>query len=203
AILAALDAIAGASAQTVLVAAGDCRLGEPDSPSEQSYGDAGAAVLLGAGAGAAEVVATHTVADEFLGTWRTKEQEFPRGFPGAFESRLGYARVLGDVVEGVLGKAKVGPRDLATVILPTPSPRAPAGVAKALGLDPKTQLQDGFWTTLGDTGTAQPLLMLAAALERAKAGDLLLVVGYGDGADALVLRATGAAAVAGQGVHRQ
>jgi len=148
-------------------------------------------------------VATHTIADEFLGTWRTREQEFPRAFPGAFEAKFGYGRVIGEVVKGVLAKARLEPGQLATVILPTPTPRAPQAVAKVAGLDAKRQLQESFWTTLGDTGAAQPLLMLAAALERAKAGDLILVVGYGDGADAIVLRATGRPVPPGQGVARQ
>src|SRR5207244_5663342 len=72
-VLAGLDAIAGGSAARVLVAAGDCRLAEPDSPTEQSFGDAGAALLPGKDAGLAEVIATHTVADEFLGT-RSEER---------------------------------------------------------------------------------------------------------------------------------
>ena len=203
AVLAGLDAIAGGSAARVLVAAGDCRLAEPDSPTEQNFGDAGAALLLGNDAGLAEVIATHTVTDEFLGTWRTREQEFPRAFPGAFETKFGYGRVVGEVVKGILAKARLEPGELTTVILPTPTPRAPQGVAKAAGLDPKRQLQESFWTTLGDTGAVQPLLMLAAALERAKAGDLILVVAYGDGADAIVLRATGRPVSAGQGVARQ
>ena len=46
ALLAALDAIAGGR-PAALVCAADCRMGEPDSPAEQNYGDAGAAVLLG------------------------------------------------------------------------------------------------------------------------------------------------------------
>src|SRR5438093_620557 len=171
AFLAGLATLAG-GARRVLAAAGECRLGEPDSIVEQNYGDAGAAVLLGGGAGRAEVIATHSIADEFLGTWRTREQEFPRSFPGAFEAKYGYGRVLGEAVKGVLAKAEVSPEALATVILPTPSPRAPQTIVQALGLDAKRQLQDSFWTTVGDTGAAQPLLMLAAALERAKAGDL-------------------------------
>src|SRR5882724_3228365 len=202
ALLAGLDTLAG-GARRVLVAAGECRLGEPDSIVEQNYGDAGAAVLLGGGVGRAEVIATHSIADEFLGTWRTREQEFPQSFPGAFETKYGYGRVLGEVVKGVLAKAKAAPKDLACVILPTPQPRAAQGIAKALGLDAKTQLQDSFWTTIGDTGVAQPLVMLAAALERAAVGQLILVAGYGDGADALLLRATGAPAAAGVSVHRQ
>jgi 3-hydroxy-3-methylglutaryl CoA synthase len=203
AMLAALDAIGAGSATRVLVASGDCRLGEPDTPSEQSYGDAGAAVLLGAEAGRAEVVASHTITDEFLGTWRTRDQEFPRSFPGAFEIKHGYGRLIAAAVQGVLAKAGVRPDAVASVLLPTPAPRAPLGVAKALGFDPKGQLQDAFWTTVGDTGAVQPLLMLAAALERAKAGDLVLVVGYGDGADAILLRATGAPPGPGPGVHAQ
>jgi 3-hydroxy-3-methylglutaryl CoA synthase len=66
-------------------------------------------------------------------------------------------------------------------VLPTPNPRAPIGVAKGLGFDPKTQLQDGLWSVVGDCGAAQPLVLLAAALERAKPGDLILLAGYGDG----------------------
>src|SRR5262249_20556740 len=41
-----------------------------------------------------------------------------------------------------------------------------------------------------DTGTAHSLLLLVAALERAKAGDKILLVGFGQGADALVLEVT-------------
>jgi len=202
AMLAGIDALA-AGARRVLVAAADCRLGEPDSPGEQGYGDAGAAVLLGPDAGRAEIVATHAIADEFLGTWRTRDQDFPRSFPGAFEAKFGYGRVLVEAVKGLLGKARVAAGDLAAVIIPTPSPRAPQAIAKAVGLDAKKQLQDGFWATVGDTGVAQPLVMLAAVLERAKAGDLILVAGYGDGADAMLLRATGAPAAAAATVSQQ
>lgn len=202
ALLAAFDSVA-AGAAGVLVAAADCRLGEPESAAEQSFGDAGAAVLVGAEAGVAEVVATHTVAEELLGTWRTSAQDFPRTFPSAFETKVGYARLLADAARGVLAKAGIAPGDLETVILPAPNPRAPLAVAKALGIDPRTQLQDALWTTVGDTGAAQPLLLLVAALERAQAGDLILVCGYGDGADAIVLRATGARAAAQASVTQQ
>ena len=202
ALLAALDGIAG-GARRVLVAAGDCRVGEPESGAEQSYGDAGAAVVVAAEPGLADVVATHSVADEFLGTWRTREQAFPRALPGGFEAKYGYTRVLGDAIRGLLAKAGVAPKELGRVVLPTPGPRAPQAIARALGLDARAQLQDGFWATLGDTGAAQPLVMLAAALERAAAGDLVLVAGYGDGADAILLRATGARCAAAASVSRQ
>jgi len=203
AVLTALDAIASGSATCVLVAAADCRLGEPESAAEQSFGDAGAAVLVGASPGIAEVVATHTLADDFLGSWRTRRQEFARGGQGAFEAKYGYARVLVEAAKAVLAKAQVAPSALATVILPTPNPRAPLAVARALGLDAKKQLADGLWMTVGDSGAAQPLLMLTAALERAQAGDLILACGYGEGADAILLRATGARVAVAASVAQQ
>ncbi len=191
AILAAVDTVAGGAAARVLVAAAECRQAEPESAAEQSFGDAAAALLVGAEPGLAEVVATHTLADELLGTWRTSTQDFSHTFPSAFESKLGYARLLAGAAKGALEKAGAAASDLRLAILPAPNPRAPLAVAKALGLDPKRQLADALWTTVGDTGAAQPLVMLAAALEQAKAGELILVCGYGDGADAIVLRATG------------
>jgi 3-hydroxy-3-methylglutaryl CoA synthase len=203
AVLTALDAIASGSATCVLVAAADCRLGEPESAAEQSFGDAGAAVLVGASPGIAEIVATHTLADDFLGSWRTRRQEFARGGQGAFEAKYGYARVLVEAAKAVLAKAQVAPSALATVILPTPNPRAPLAVARALGLDAKKQLADGLWMTVGDSGAAQPLLMLTAALERAQAGDLILACGYGEGADAILLRATGARVAVAASVAQQ
>jgi 3-hydroxy-3-methylglutaryl CoA synthase len=203
AVLTALDAIASGSATCVLVAAADCRLGEPESAAEQSFGDAGAAVLVGASPGIAEIVATHTLADDFLGSWRTRRQEFARGGQGAFEAKYGYARVLVEAAKVVLAKAQVAPSALATAILPTPNPRAPLAVARALGLDAKKQLADGLWMTVGDSGAAQPLLMLTAALERAQAGDLILACGYGEGADAILLRATGARVAVAASVAQQ
>lgn len=204
ALLAAVDAVASGNATRALVTASDCRLGQPESSGEQSWGDAAAAVVVGAETGGAEILATFTVADEFLGTWRTAAQDFPHGLPGgAFEAKQSYGRVLVDAAKGALTAAKIAPDRLATVVLPTPQPRAPLAVAKALGIDPKRQLQDGLWMQVGDTGVAQPLLVLAAALERAKADDVILLLGYGDGADAIVLRATGASPHAGASIGRQ
>jgi uncharacterized OB-fold protein len=51
-------------------------------------------------------------------------------------------------------------------------------------------VQDPLFNDIGNTGTAAALLMLAAALEKAKPGDRILFVGYGDGADAFILRVT-------------
>ena len=51
-------------------------------------------------------------------------------------------------------------------------------MARSLGFDPKTQVQDPLLTTIGNTGTASPMLMLATALEEAKPGDKILLASY-------------------------
>jgi 3-hydroxy-3-methylglutaryl CoA synthase len=188
ALLAAVDQVK-AGARRVLVAAGDCRTPEPDSMNEQSNGDGGAAVVVSSDEALAEIVATASVSDEFLGSFRTDDQAYAKSFPG-FDLKVGYGRQLAAAMQAILVKAKVSPEELATVVIAAPNPRAPAGVAKGFGIDAKKQLGDTLWSVIGDVGCAQPLLLLSGALERAKPGDLILVVAVGDGADALLLRAT-------------
>ena len=74
ALLTALDLVQ--PGKTLLVCAGDSRMGEPDSQQEQNYGDAGGAILVGTENVIAETVGTYSVSQEFLGTWRTEEQDY-------------------------------------------------------------------------------------------------------------------------------
>jgi uncharacterized OB-fold protein len=62
-------------------------------------------------------------------------------------------------------------------------------VLKELGFTP-AQAQDPLFGKVGNAGAAMTPLLLAAAVERARRGDRILVVAYGDGAEALVLEAT-------------
>jgi uncharacterized OB-fold protein len=59
-------------------------------------------------------------------------------------------------------------------------------VAGSLGLD-GGQLQDTLFMSVGNPGVPLVLMMLAGALEQAEAGDQLLVVNNGDGADAFLV----------------
>src|SRR3546814_10096214 len=71
-----------------------------------------------------------------------------------------------------------------------------AAVAKKGGLDAAfaSDLEDGC----GYAGAAHAPLMLAAAIEQARPGDRLLVVGFGQGVDVLVLEVGHAARPAEQ-----
>ena len=63
-------------------------------------------------------------------------------------------------------------------------------MAKRLGFDPQSQVQDPLFGKMGNTGAAYPLMLLIAALEEAKPGDKILVASYGDGADAYFVEVT-------------
>jgi uncharacterized OB-fold protein len=75
-------------------------------------------------------------------------------------------------------------------VLYGPDARSHAGVVRALKLDPASQVADPLFGKLGNAGAAFTPLLLASALEGAKAGQRLLVVAYGDGADATLWQTT-------------
>ncbi len=187
AVFTAFDLIASGQNRRILVAAGELRRATPDSMDEQNAGDAGAAVIVSDEPGGLELLARHTLTEESFGGWRTDRQDYPRSFPGGLDAKFGYGRVMPQVIEALLREAEVSPEQIARAVL-TGNPRAAMKVAASIGLDPGKQLQDSLWMGLGDAGAAQPLLLLIAALEQARAGDLILWAAHGDGADAALFR---------------
>ncbi len=71
--------------------------------------------------------------------------------------------------------------------------RACAAVTRKSGVDP-ANVADRLTAAVGNPGVAQPLLLLADTLERARPGQLLVLVVLADGAEAFVLRTTDALA---------
>ncbi len=192
--LSAFDAIKAGTSGRALVAAADMRPAEPRTGNEMMFGDGAASLLLGADDLIAILEGHLSINDEFLGTWRRETDPYVQQFPGGFETRFGYQRVLGESISTLLKHLDLKPVDVARLILYTPNARAAQAVAKKLELDPKTQLADPLLGAVGDTGCAQVLIGLAHALETAKPGDRLVVASYGDGSDALVFRVTEAIA---------
>jgi 3-hydroxy-3-methylglutaryl CoA synthase len=188
--LSAFDAIKAGTSGRALLAAADMRPAEPRTASEAIFGDGAAALLLGADDLIAILEGQVSINDEFLGTWRRDTDPYVQQFPGGFESKFGYQRVLGESVSKLLKRLDVKPVDVARLILYTPNARAAQAVAKKLEMDPKTQLADPLLGAVGDTGCAQVLIGLAHVLETAKPGDRIVVASYGDGSDALLFRVT-------------
>jgi hydroxymethylglutaryl-CoA synthase len=185
----AVDTVKAGSAKQVLVVVGEARMAAPRSALEANLGDGAAAFLVGATDVAATVDAAHTVADEIIDVWRREGDPFVHAWEDRFVVDHGYRTNVREVVAGLLEKTGLRPDAFARVALYGPEARSHATVARELGFRSE-QLQDPLFGKLGNVGAAFAPLLLAAALEDAKPGDRLLVVGYGDGAEAIALTAT-------------
>jgi 3-hydroxy-3-methylglutaryl CoA synthase len=183
----AVDAVKAGSARNVLVIASDCRLVAPRSSLERTFGDGAAAFLVGDGAVAATIDTQHFIADEIIDVWRTEGDAFVKTWEDRFVVEHGYGDNMREVVKGLLAKSGKKAGDFSKVVFYGPDARSQAGVARALGFDPKTQLRDALFGKLGNTGVAFAPLLLVAALEESKAGETILLANYGDGAEAFAL----------------
>jgi 3-hydroxy-3-methylglutaryl CoA synthase len=185
ALRAAADAVDSGSGGSILVVAADCRLGEPESMWEQLLGDGAGAVLISK-QGSATLRGFNSTAGEQVGAWRRSEDRYVRSFEAKAETRYGYVQSAVQAGKAVLGKEGVAPGDLAKAVITAGDPRSLGTVAGSLGLD-GGQLQDTLFMSVGNPGVPLVLMMLAGALEQAEAGDQLLVVNNGDGADAFLV----------------
>ena len=190
ALQAALSMVKAGTARQVIVAAADCRLGEPGSEFEQTLGDGAAALLVGNTNVAADLEGSYSVSDEIMDLWRADGDTYIRSWEARFAVTEGYQKVTREVISGFLGKYKLPPQNIAKLAIYSPEPRRGVEVAAGLGFDAKTQLQDELFDFAGNTGTPYSLMLLVAALEQAKPDDLILVVSYGDGGDAMGFRVT-------------
>lgn len=192
ALLAAARAVQAQAASAVLVAAADVRLASPESELEGVLGDGAAAFTMAERGVIAELVDAASVAEEFTYLWRTDAQRTVQVAGGRFSNTYGYGRDLGAAIRTVLERQGLQPSAVQHVALYSPDLRASADLVKSLGFDAKTQLVESLQPHIGCTGSAEALLLLARALDRATPGQHILVGGYGEGADVLLFRATDA-----------
>ena len=189
AMLSAMDAVNAGSAKSVMVTAADMRLGGADGANEQAFGDGGAALLLGNGKVAAEIEASYTLSDDFADNWRAHDDIFVRSWEERFGLDEGYRKIPAEAAAGVMKKCNLAPKDFAKACFYGPYTRRHGELGRVMGFEP-AQIQESLLDMVGNTGAALPLMILVGALEEAKPGDRILLVSWGSGADALVLRVT-------------
>jgi hydroxymethylglutaryl-CoA synthase len=124
-----------------------------------------------------------------MDTWRAADEGMVRSWEDRFRLEKGFIESLRESVSKASQKFGTTTKDYAKVVFSAPDVRAHREAVRALGLQ-ATQVQDGLFSVLGNTGTAFPLMLLIAALEDAQPGDRLLLAGYGDGCDVFSLQMT-------------
>lgn len=193
AVIAALDAVASGRAKSPLVVAGEKRKARAASSQEMQYGDAAAAFTFGKENVIATYVGAHSVTADFVDHFRGEGEDFDYGWEERWIRDEGYTKIVPAAVKGLLEKTGVKASDIAHFILPCPFAKLDQTLAKQCGIDP-AKVRDNLAATVGDSGSAHALLMLAAALEDAKPGEKILVAQFGQGCDALIFEATRALA---------
>jgi len=113
--------------------------------------------------------------------------------PAQWEDRwirdMGFDKFIPEAVGGLCEKCGVKVSDFAKIIYPCYYGGARKKLNKRLEFEPD-KVMDNLQANVGDTGVAQPLVMLSKALQESKAGDKLLVISYGSGCDALYFEVT-------------
>ena len=187
--MAAVNAVQAGDKNNVLVVATDQRRTKMATMLEMFYGDGAAALLFGNKDVIAEFKGSYSISCDFTDHYKGYGKEFDYGWEERWVRDEGYGKIIPEAIKGFFKKTGMSMADIAKVIYPCYFTGTHKSIAKGLGIDP-SKLQDNLHGMCGDTGTAHPLVMFAAALEDAKPGDRLLLAGFGQGCDVLCFEAT-------------
>jgi 3-hydroxy-3-methylglutaryl CoA synthase/uncharacterized OB-fold protein len=187
ALLAALD-----GSQDTLVIASDKPAGKPASVQELAYGAGAAAIRVGTGAVLARLLGSASVSRGMVDHFRAAGAPYDYFWEERWIRDEGYARIIPEAVAPALASAGMSIKDISHVLIPSLQRGNAESVARSLGFAGAVApgLEDGC----GYAGAAQTLLLLASCLERARPGETILLVGFGQGADAMIFQATEALA---------
>ena len=189
ALASACDAVNSGDANNFLVCASDTRLGKPGSGLEHMSGDGASAFLVGTENVLAELKGSYFYSRDFPGYRRTQGERFPQSWEERWIRDEGYGKIIPQVITALMGKCGTQAADISKLVVSCPFIKVTQGIAKKLGFQPE-QIQDNLMNAMGDSGSALASMMLVAALEEAKPGDKILVLGFGSGADALLFEVT-------------
>lgn len=177
-----------ASGETTLLLAADCRETRPGSAQEMLYGHGAAALLVGEGEPVALIRGVASVHEDLVDQYRAADTDYDYSLEERWIREEGYNKIVPRAVRAAAEAAGVALGEVHRFILPT-STSVAKGLAKILKVG-EDRLVDPLAAEVGDCGAAHALLMLALALETAVPGETLLVVGFGQGADAIVVETT-------------
>jgi 3-hydroxy-3-methylglutaryl CoA synthase/NAD(P)-dependent dehydrogenase (short-subunit alcohol dehydrogenase family)/putative sterol carrier protein len=188
-LLTALDVVKGGSRKNILVTAADKRNTRPANNYEMWFGDGAAAIAVGDEDVVAEFKGSYSVSYDFMGHYRGSWNKFDYTWEERFLREEGYAKFIPEAVAGIFKKLSITMDDVQKLVFPCIFKAEHKSIGKKLGVT-GNKLVDTMHEVCGETGVAHPLLMLAAALETVKPGDGILVVGFGQGCDALYFKVT-------------
>ena len=184
------DTVAARGGLTLVVAS-ERRTTAAATSAELTAGHGAAAIAVGAGSGIARLRGSASVTVDFVDHFRPSGAEFDYFWEERWIRDEGYLKIVPRVVRHALDLAGIAAPDVSRFCLHCPLTKVDRQIAKAIGI-PEERVGDPLSDGCGDTGAAHPLVMLTKALEEAAPGDVVVMVGFGQGVDAFVFETTDA-----------
>lgn len=188
-LLAALKS-ASANAEPRLLLASEKRVMRPASSQEMISGDGASGVVVGTGAAIATLVASYSVRADFVDHFRQTGEAYDYGWEERWVRDEGYMKIASSTIKKCLEQEGIKPAEISHFVMPAALSRINEAMATRIGID-AAALTSTHGESVGDLGSAQPFAMLDTALRAAAPGALILLVAFGGGCDALLLRRTG------------
>ena len=185
----AVDSIkANKDIKRILVISSDTRKPEPSTFWEFGFADGASALLISD----EETVPLsiedyYSISANVTGPWKRMDKDkFIRTFEVKMDAKF-YTESLVNVMSELMKRNNLTPEDIGGAAYSYSDPRAFGKIAKILKF-PQGAAQNGMFLQVGDLGTAMPFMLLIAALRRPKPDAKIILAGYGDGADAILLQ---------------
>jgi hydroxymethylglutaryl-CoA synthase len=169
----------------------DTSQGAPGDALEYSAAAGAAAFIIGSDNLIAELVDTHCFMTDTPDFWRREYTHYP-AHGGRFTGEPAYFKHVKGAVTAILEKTRMKPGDLNYIVFHQPNGKFPVNAAKKMGFT-ESQFRLGLLSpTLGNTYSGSSPMGLAATLDEANPGELILLCSYGSGAgsDAFIFRTT-------------
>lgn len=159
----------------------DTSQGAPSDALEYTASAGGAAFIMGKERVIAEILYTYSYTSDTADFWR-REHEFYPQHTGRFTGEPAYFKHVLGCSRGLLEKSGLTPQDIKYAVFHMPNGKFPQRAGQILGFN-KDQLEPGWvvpW--MGNTYSGSSPTGLAATLDVAQAGDLIMMVSFGSGA---------------------
>ena len=192
ALIQALQAAAAIKRPQLCLAA-DRRVARPASEAELLQGDAAAALLVGQGELIARLLGSRSVSVDFVDHFRAAGEPLDYAWESRWIRDEGHLAIIAKALGDGLRAFGVQPGEIDRLLIPIPIRGVVEAIARAAGCRSES-ISDNLVDTIGDSGVAHPLLVLAHALETARPREKLLLVGFGQGCDLLLFETTAAIA---------
>ncbi|MBL6954349.1 MAG: hydroxymethylglutaryl-CoA synthase family protein [Alphaproteobacteria bacterium] len=174
---------------SALFAAGEHRRSQTANNNELMYGDGGAALLLGNDDVVAEYIGAGQIAVDFVDHYRGQNADFDYNWEERWIRDEGFMKIVPDAVQAALDNTGIAADEIDHFVMPGTIRNIAAMVGKRCGIKGEAA-RDNLHGVMGEAGTAHSLVMLVDCLQDAKPGELVMLIGWGQGCDALIFRTT-------------